>query len=945
MAFPLIGAGSPQASVISGSAASDVEATAVSTFVAGVQRDGGLAIPVVYDLPSGSGPAVVIGTVAGNPLLNDLVTRFSLPVAQLGADGFLLRTLVDQGRSYLIIAGKDARGALYGAQEAIDQVVTGTAAGDVYVTQCDVRKAPSLTARGCYTLTCWGNAPRYDRAQWERTIDSMSAAGMNHIMFWMDGLFRSRRYPYAFMDQSYYAGVQLTDDDIHQLIQRAHARGMEFLFGSGVFGWIVAGEFAQRFPQAADTTGYNLCPSDPLAQQLTRDYLEEMIEVFPEADGYMLEIRDEYGDCMDSRCQTPLDPFGSRQYGQSELDFLSSLSQAVWARSPSAKFVWLIGYWNHSSDRLYYDRIRTMSRDPRLEWMEVRNRWTLPAMDGSYRPLTYFSNRASHWDPYYTLPPTSMQSVVQTTVNQGLYGYLPAYEPGFATASIYGDAVIPFPVDLIPYVLTQFYYREYTWNPGIDGTTLVDRAYRKFFTAEAPHGLTDDLLFLRDFNQAHYPVFTGVGLLGVLRSPSLAGAVDLVWGNPQLANKQYWLNRLADEVRSLQTLAAGGGDMVRIGQIEARIAAARPGASLRTKASLDLMQRAIDDIRNLLATDPDVPFIDYTLYHIDVRIAEYLGLPPPPSLFVVAYVEPGSPNATRDGPIYGPNGYHVEPAAVFGYAGRYDGSVCWMVSKFKLGNFLPAGTTALDIRSAMLCLPRTDVSWVGDPFTSIDLVLHHFAAQDQNTIASSDYHTVTPALTDFGIIIPRHTRNPDVQAAILVDVTSAIRDDLKNARSLSSFRIGADPAGDLSGLDITYFPTADNTDLAFGQLDHPEFRNVIKLLIRVGPPDCTSGSDADGDGVVDDCDLCPNTRPRVHVDATGCPPPVSADFDGDSDVDLSDFTGFQYCFNGPNRPPSDTTYCYVADLDQDGDVDLADFMVFQACFNGPNRPHAASCPY
>ncbi len=65
------------------------------------------------------------------------------------------------------------------------------------------------------------------------------------------------------------------------------------------------------------------------------------------------------------------------------------------------------------------------------------------------------------------------------------------------------------------------------------------------------------------------------------------------------------------------------------------------------------------------------------------------------------------------------------------------------------------------------------------------------------------------------------------------------------------------------------------------------------------------------------------------------------DFDRDGDVDLSDFSAFQYCFGGPNRPPAGPN-CNVADFDADEDVDLADFAVFQNCFNGPNRP--SRCP-
>jgi hypothetical protein len=68
------------------------------------------------------------------------------------------------------------------------------------------------------------------------------------------------------------------------------------------------------------------------------------------------------------------------------------------------------------------------------------------------------------------------------------------------------------------------------------------------------------------------------------------------------------------------------------------------------------------------------------------------------------------------------------------------------------------------------------------------------------------------------------------------------------------------------------------------------------------------------------------------------------DYDEDGDVDLADFSHFQTCFNGPNRPYSFENGCADADIDGDGDVDLVDFSSFQACFNGPNRPPNAGCP-
>ena len=86
--------------------------------------------------------------------------------------------------------------------------------------------------------------------------------------------------------------------------------------------------------------------------------------------------------------------------------------------------------------------------------------------------------------------------------------------------------------------------------------------------------------------------------------------------------------------------------------------------------------------------------------------------------------------------------------------------------------------------------------------------------------------------------------------------------------------------------------------------------------------------DTDGDGVIDDDDLCSVTPAGTPVDATGCPlsPP---DTDGDGVIDDDDL-----CPGTPAGTPVDATGCplsspeqfTVCDTNGDGVIDLAELL-------------------
>ncbi len=69
--------------------------------------------------------------------------------------------------------------------------------------------------------------------------------------------------------------------------------------------------------------------------------------------------------------------------------------------------------------------------------------------------------------------------------------------------------------------------------------------------------------------------------------------------------------------------------------------------------------------------------------------------------------------------------------------------------------------------------------------------------------------------------------------------------------------------------------------------------------------------------------------------------PVSADFDGDGDVDQEDFGHFQVCLTGSGG--AIVSGCENAVLDGDTDVDAADLAVFVNCISGADVPVDPDC--
>jgi hypothetical protein len=542
--------------VVVGEHLSEPEQVAIGKLRKTARETFGFDLPVVV-----YGPNVPLdgAIVLGTPDTNPLAARAREAVKDLSPEGFIIEPVEALAGRYVLVAAKGPIGVLQAATYVANFGMQSEGRG-VVLQLAPVKRDSPIRQRGTYNLVCWGLAPRYSRADWEKVIDAMADDGMNLIYFWLSGVFRSQLFPESFI----YPETPLTTDDIHQLIRHAHSRGIDFYLGTGVFAWFGIDEIAKYHSEFREVGIPYMSRTNPKARAAMKSYLHELYDAFPEADGMWLEIADE-GDyaCKDPECQKPLDDFGSKVSGQVTPPFLKEFSQELWGKHPKAKLVWGIGYPEaHKWDVKYYDELRRNFRDPRYYFLEVRQNWELQDATGVLKPLRELSANAMHWDQYYRLPLREIGEHARRIYEDQLAGYVVAFEPGFNSHSVFGHS-IPYPVDAIPYRLTRFAYREFTWEPTLTWPAFRQRLLEHFFGADADPELTDLTLTLFEFMR------TGP-ITGSFRE--LTHPVD----------------------------GSGYGKMLkpRLAAIEQRLTQLEPKLGARAKAEgLPLLRRAIRDLR------------------------------------------------------------------------------------------------------------------------------------------------------------------------------------------------------------------------------------------------------------------------------------------------------------------------------------------------------------
>jgi len=220
-----------------------------------------------------------------------------------------------------------------------------------------------------------------------------------------------------------------------------------------------------------------------------------MSHEFSEADGFYLEMRDEYGPCVCEKCNKLVDDHGERGYGSSKASFLEELSAAVWKKHPNFKFVVATGYLQDTGewDTAYYDWILRRKSDSRWSWLNARWAEKYPGLDDKEHPFTELSDQIIYWSNKYYLPVMDTLDDFKKSEKCSNYGLCYTFEPGARWIEL-SASIIP---DMSESVSTKLYrvaFKEICKNPKISNEEFKEAIFNQLFKPNEDKQLLEMLL-------------------------------------------------------------------------------------------------------------------------------------------------------------------------------------------------------------------------------------------------------------------------------------------------------------------------------------------------------------------------------------------------------------------------------------------------------------------
>jgi hypothetical protein len=377
--------------------------------------------------------------------------------------------------------------------------------------QVDRSDAGPFTQRGYYIT--FMRMPTYDLADWRRIVDGVHDDGGNTLLLWIAGAFRSEKHPVTWEYNREHENIR--KDFVRELIDHAHSRGVQVLLGFTPFGYDGVNQYALEHPElkaigkdgepvapfGIGCWGYNLCPSQPESQQFMLDYVREMLEAYPNADGLMIESSD-YAICHCKDC-------GSRFF-EREFEFVKQISDEVWAKQPEATVI----VYPH-----YFSGAEVPGFGVNAAKLPFDRRWTLMFTPHSAPPEPSLIKmaRGSLWsdDSPARRSPTEIQANARRARQEGMTGYVPSLEAFTYVATeaeegqewLKGRRQIPLgfgwlppgdpPYDELPMRVNRIAYREFSRNPDLPFDRFQEILGRELLGESSSSQAADDVLQLQ----------------------------------------------------------------------------------------------------------------------------------------------------------------------------------------------------------------------------------------------------------------------------------------------------------------------------------------------------------------------------------------------------------------------------------------------------------------
>lgn len=441
---------------------------------------------------------------------------------------------------------------------------------------------PAFERRGYYL--CFMRMPTFGLSAWQAILDGAAADGVNTVILWMAGAFRSPKYRITWQWAKDHENVK--SDFGRELIRHAHRRGIQVLLGFTPFGYDGVNQLPLEKPElkavgqdghpvrefGIGCWGWNLCPARPESQRFMREYVREMLfDFYPEADGLFIESSD-YAVCHCAEC--------GPKFFDHEFAFVRAISDEVWARRAEATVVVYPHYFSGAKLRFSFAEA-TAARQP------FDARWTLfftphsaplaPALIAQARGAWWWNEAPSRFDI------DGIRAGVRKARDAHCTGYVPSLEcysyvqthEEFGEPWLKGKRQVPFgfgwlkagenPYGELPVRAVRLAFRELTAHPDLPDTELRARLGRELFGANGDPGQVEDLLFLLQvFNtDRDWAVPGALTTPGLVESRAEQGRLDLKKRDllrSQLARVQAMAGRYRDAT------SPGAKELQRIAQ-------------------------------------------------------------------------------------------------------------------------------------------------------------------------------------------------------------------------------------------------------------------------------------------------------------------------------------------------------------------------------------------